>query len=78
MAARRMTHRCAGRPGCQTHIGMSRLMCGSCWNAVPKPLRDEIMRTWDPRGGIRQSDEYHTAVTAARKYLAPPSPELPL
>ena len=77
MSPRTGAHRCAA-PGCQTYVGRTRLMCGRHWTAVPKPLRDEIMRTWDPRGGIRQSDEYHAAVAAARTYLAPPSPELPL
>jgi hypothetical protein len=67
---RRTTHECANR--CGAHVGLGRLMCRHCWFGVPKPLRDAVMAAWDPRGGIRQSPEYHDAVAEARRAIKPP------
>jgi hypothetical protein len=39
----------AGRcpvPGCGDQIDRTRLMCRRDWYQVPKPLRDQVWRTW--------------------------------
>lgn len=73
MSPRVGTHRCV-RPGCERYVGKTRLMCYPDWSAIPQAIRDEILRTWDPRGGIRQSPEYFAAVNAALAALGPQQP----
>lgn len=64
------------------------LMCKSHWYSLPKPLRDDVWRTWrkvfnaefrravDPETRLRQIAEYREAVRAAVDYLdtVPKSP----
>jgi hypothetical protein len=33
-------------PGCGESIDASRLMCRRDWYLVPKPMRDQVWRTW--------------------------------
>lgn len=49
---------------CPREIARGRLMCGPHWFAVPKPLRDEVWRTYDHGRGIL-SEPYLAAVDAA-------------
>jgi hypothetical protein len=62
----------AGRcpvPGCGDQIDQTRLMCRRDWYQVPKPLRDQVWRTW--RSGREADSRDHQeavlkAITTAR------------
>jgi hypothetical protein len=56
-------------PGCGDPIDQTRLMCRRDWYQVPKPLRDQVWRTW--RSGQEANSREHElvvlqAITAAR------------
>lgn len=67
---------CDGRPG------PGKFMCRSHWFGTPKPLRDEVWRTWriveaasrqkgyDPVKRLREIREYRTATAAALAWWA--------
>lgn len=38
-------HKCP-KPGCTTQVGYDYLMCAVHWRRVPKPLKDEVWRTF--------------------------------
>ena len=78
--------RCAAE-GCGTVISRGKLFCQSHYFSLPKPLRDELWRTW--RAAMWQwksrlshaeqercNREYQAAFDAAREYLrtAQPTP----
>lgn len=49
--------------GCDRKRARTELLCSPHWFAVPKPLRDEVWRTYKRFGVL--SDPYNGAVTAA-------------
>ena len=78
--------RCAAE-GCCTVIGRGKLFCPAHYFSLPKPLRDDLWRTWRAamqqwKGRLSHAEqercnrEYQAAFEAAREYLraAPPTP----
>ena len=61
--------RCPG-PGCAELVSASRLMCRDHWYQVPRPLRDEVWRTWASGAGLLTA-EYHAARQAAIDSITP-------
>lgn len=55
------SHRCP-KPGCTVDVGHDYLMCAVHWRRVPKPLKDEVWRTF--KAG-RLSKEHVAAMGAA-------------
>lgn len=49
--------------GCQNRHARTLLMCRSHWYAVPKPLRDDVLRAYRTEGVV--SDAYIAARAAA-------------
>lgn len=83
----RPTVTCAAN-GCGIAVKRGMLMCKGHWFSLPKPLRDNVWRTWrrafnaeyrvgiDPETRLRDIAAYREAVRAARDYLdgVPPTP----
>ena len=56
-------HKCP-RDGCDEQIRADRLMCLADWAAVPKPLKDDVWRTWN-RGRGAGTPQHTQAIAAA-------------
>ena len=68
-------------PSCHVTVERGMLMCKSHWFSLPKPLRDDVWRTWravqaNRRGTLTAEQQlariaaYRDAVRAAQDYLA--------
>ncbi len=56
-------------PGCVEFIDGSRLMCRRDWYLVPKPVRDEVWRTWQSGQGAFSAEHQqavHVAILASQ------------
>ena len=58
-------HECPA-PGCKASIPHHMLFCRQHWFMVPKPLRDEVWRTYRDEAG---SADHRQAVAAAVDYV---------
>lgn len=45
-----LTHECP-HPNCTIRVRYNQLACYAHWRIIPKPLRDELNRTWHSGGG---------------------------
>lgn len=68
--AQKMT-RCFAR-GCGARIPAHMLMCKTHWRMVPKPIQDDVWRTYKagPKRTGHMTDDYIEAIKAARVAVA--------
>ncbi len=54
--------------GCGSNVKPGHLMCGCCWNLVPRPLQVEVYRTWDEYRKPRANRSAETIIKATVNY----------
>lgn len=72
------SHTCHAR-GCEAEVPPAMFMCKKHWFALPKPLRDEVWRTYRRGQEVSKdpSKAYLEAASAAIDYLVAQEPKLP-